>query len=276
MSETGRSQLRAQPDSLQRRVELVIAAGAIIVIALVYTARHLITPGLLTHFDNAPELASLPKRTTSAHKVKGDAINIAIIGSDSELVSAMHLAGWVIADRANRQSDIAIVKSVLFNRADSAAPVSPLYLFGRAQDIAFERQVGRSARSRHHVRFWRANGVTHAGRPVWLGDATFDLRVGVTQTLHPTHHIASDIDEERDTLVANLARAGQVATLFTVSGIGPRVESHNAGGDRFDTDGEIDVVTLPVANAPVKRIDSLPEPPIVAQKDRLWRWAHGR
>jgi hypothetical protein len=261
--------------TFQRRAEIVIAVTAVIVIALVYTATHWLAPHLFTHYDHAPEMAALPKRTMSAKHLKGDPVNLAAVGSQAELEAAMARAGWKVADRPSRRADIWIAESVLFNRPDSTAPVSPLYLFGRAQDIAFEREVGRSARSRHHARFWLAQGVTHDGRPIWLGDATFDLRAGISHRgLHPTHHIAPDVDEERDTLVADLIRAKQAGIFFTVSGMGIRVESHNAEGDRFDTDGEIDVLVLAPANAAVAHTDTLPEPWLVATKDDFWRWAH--
>lgn len=277
MSDTASSKTAWRPSSYQRRVEIAIAGGAVAVIALVYAATHWVAPHLFTHFEHAPELAELPKRTTSADHLKGDPVNIAAVGSESELRTAMHDAGWKVADRADRRTDIAIAGSVLFNRPDSTAPVSPLYLFDRAQDIAFEREVGKSARSRHHARFWLAQGVMHDGRPVWLGDATFDLRAGISHRgLHPTHHIAPDVDEERDTLVSDLVHARQVGTLFTVSGIGIRVESHNAEGDRFDTDGEMKVVVLSPGNQPVTHTDSLPEPSVVAAKDQFWRWAHNQ
>ena len=265
-----------QQSSFQRRVEIIVAVLACSAIALVYATTHWIAPRLFSHFEYAPELASLPKRTSTAHHDKGDPINIAIVGTEAELEAAMHAAGWVVAARANRASDFAIAKSVLLDRPDSTAPISRLYLFGRAQDFAFEREVGRSARSRHHVRFWLARNVTHDNRPIWLGDATFDVRAGVTSTLVPTHHIGPDVDQERDTLVANLVAAEQVDTLFTVAGMGIRVGSHNAGGDRFDTDGELDVVILSAGGAPSTHADTLAPPPIVATKDRIWNWFHTR
>ncbi|HEY5086111.1 MAG TPA: LssY C-terminal domain-containing protein [Gemmatimonadaceae bacterium] len=276
MTESKRGQASWHPSSLQRRVEITVAVIAAAVIALVYTATHWIAPQLFTHFEHAPELAALPKRTTTARHTKGDPVNLAVVGTQGELVAAMRAAGWVTADPANRKTDIAIAKSVLFNRPDSTAPLSPLYLFGHAQDIAFEREVGKSARSRHHARFWLADGVTHDGRPVWLGDATFDLRAGLSHRgLHPTHHIAPDVDQERDTLVANLINTRQVTTLFTVSGMGIRVEAHNGEGDRFDTDGEMDAVVLSPGNSPIAHTDTLPQPRIVALKEQFWGWAHG-
>jgi hypothetical protein len=188
----------------------------------------------------------------------------------------MRRAHWLAADPITRATSIAIAKSVLLHRPDSTAPVSPLYVFGRAQDLAFEREVGRSASRRHHVRLWLAQGVTIAGRPVWLGDAAYDLRAGISHRgLHPTHHIAPDVDAERDTLVDNLARAGQVAARAHVTGVGLRVDAHNAEGDRYDTDGELTVVTIPAGNAPVVPAPPLaPDPPPVALKERWWARFH--
>ena len=188
----------------------------------------------------------------------------------------MRRAGWDAADPITRASSLAIARSVLFDRPDSTAPVSPLYLYGRAQDLAFEREVGRSASRRHHVRLWQAPGVLISGRPVWLGDAAYDLRAGISHRgLHPTHHIAPDVDAERDTLVADLARVGQVAARAHVTGVGLRVDAHNAEGDRYDTDGELTVVTLPPNNVPVAVPPALaPDPPLVAVKEQWWARFH--
>ncbi|GJG87224.1 hypothetical protein tb265_24050 [Gemmatimonadetes bacterium T265] len=236
---------------------------------------HDLAPRLFTHYDAAPALEHVPKRTENARGVKGDPVNVALVGSEAELREAMRRAGWRAADPITRASSIAIARSVLLRRADSTAPVSPLYLFGRPQDVAFEREVGRSASRRHHVRLWQAPGIQIAGRAVWVGDAAYDLRAGISRRgFHPTHHIAPDVDAERDTLVADLARAGQVAARAHVTGVGPRVDAHNAEGDRYDTDGELTVVTLSPNNAPVAAPPLAPDPPLVALKEAWWAWFH--
>ncbi len=256
-------------------VEACVSLIGLSVIAAVFGITHWLAPMLLTHYEHAPELAPLPKVTTNAKHRTGDPINFAIVGSLPEIEQAMHAAGWDVADSLSRSADIAIAKSVLFNRPDSTAPVSPLYLFGRAQDIAFEREVGRSARRRHHVRLWLAKGVTHDGRQVWIGDALFDLRAGISHRgFHPTHHIAPDIDEERDTLVSNLISTHRVAQLFDVTGLGLRVDAHNAEGDRYDTDGETKVIVLAAGGADAAKVDTLPDPPLVSLKNSLWSFAH--
>lgn len=146
---------------------------------------------------------------------------------------------------------------MLADRPDPTAPVSSLLLFGRPQDLAFERQVGRSARQRHHVRFWQHEAPGPGGRPFWIGAASFDRGVGVSRrTGQITHHIAPDIDADRDLVMEDLSGAGQLAQRYQVSGIGPTVSGRNGGGDRYFTDGEIEVGILTEGGA---RRDVAPE-----------------
>jgi LssY C-terminus len=255
-----------------RRAALAALALALLALAI-YLATHVVAPRFLTHFDRAPELASLPKRTIDGDGRAADPINLAIVGSRAELLTAMRLAGWHVADSLTRKSKIAIARSVLLDRPDSTAPVSPLYLLGREEDIAFEREVGNSARTRHHARFWLAADASHDGRQLWIGDASFDARAGLShRTLRPTHHIAPNIDEERDTLVADLSRAGQIAERFEVTGMGPRIYAHNAEGDRFDTDGEMAVAVISLRNVRAAAPRNFAPPTAIAVKNRVWRW----
>ena len=119
----------------------------------------------------------------------------------------MLAADWHPADAITLRSSLKIAESVVFDRPDPDAPVSALYVFGRKQDLAFEQDVGGSADQRHHVRWWRAGRLD--GRPLWIGDAAFDRGAGISHlTGEITHHIAPDIDAERDYLMASLARPG--------------------------------------------------------------------
>jgi hypothetical protein len=255
---------------------LLLTALAAIMVGVVLLFTHLVAPALLAHHERFPALATIPTRTVNAKGALADPVNVAMIGTDTELATALHAARWVRAAALSRASDLAITKSVLFNRPDSTAPVSALFLFGRPQDAAFEQQVGPSARRRHHVRLWRVGGgLTYEGRPVWIGGATFDLRAGLSHRgFHPTHHIAPDIDEERDSLEAALAAVGQASETFRVTGMGVRINDHNAEGDRFDTDGELRVIVVPPANVPHPAPRDPGVPPVVALKDRLWAWGH--
>jgi hypothetical protein len=123
------------------------------------------------------------------------------------------------------------------------APVSPLFYAGRREDLAFEKEHGSSADQRHHVRLWQVLESGAESRPVWLGSATFDRGVELSRyTGQITHRIASDIDEERDTLVHDLSRTGMSKMIYQVTGIGPTLIGRNGGGDRYYTDGEIKII----------------------------------
>jgi hypothetical protein len=122
------------------------------------------------------------------------------------------------------------------------------------------------------VRLWQVLENGAEGRPVWLGSATFDIGVGFSHyTGQVTHHIAADIDAERDILGTDLVKARMVTTSYQVSGVGPTLFGRNGEGDRYYTDGEIHVFVLTERGAvnsspPVQ----LPDPPIIAFKDGLW------
>jgi hypothetical protein len=149
--------------------------------------------------------------------------------------------------------------------------VSNLFLFGRRQDLAFQKQVGGNARRRHHVRFWQSVGGGHAGTPLWIGAATFDVRVGFShRTGQATHHIAPDIDAERHLLIEDLINAGWVAKTYQVTGVGATLNGRNGGGDRYQTDGELTIGILNTDGEAVGRPDRLPNPPAVRLKEQLW------
>ena len=116
----------------------------------------------------------------------------------------------------------------VFNRPYPAAPFSTLYLFGRGQDIGFEKAIDGSPRKRHHVRFWALNlergdrqprhselsGAT-ADRPpldqpaLWVGAGTRDTGFSLTAfTFQVTHATDDDTNAERDFIVGELKRSG--------------------------------------------------------------------
>ena len=233
---------------------------------------YLLLPALWSHHEREPGLASLPMVTRTASGIPGDALNVGLVGSKEDVLAAMHATGWFPADPITLRSSVEIVGSVVLDRPYHDAPVSPLYYEGKKEQLAFEKPEGRSADRRHHVRFWQVLELGTAGRPVWLGSVTFDRGVGLSRdTGQVTHHIAPDIDAERDLLMANLRDAGMVQEFFQISGTGPTMFGRNGEGDPYYTDGEIDVATLVVdgirrAEPPV----TLAPPPFIAVKDRIW------
>jgi len=246
-------------------------AGAGLLLAYLMLA-YVVLPALWRHHEHEPGLASLPMVTRTASGIPGDALNVGLIGSREDVLRAMHAAGWFPADPITLRTSIEIVGSVLLDRPYRDAPVSPLYYEGKKEQFAFEKPVGKSADQRHHVRFWQVLEKGQDGRPVWLGSVTFDRGVGLSHdTGQVTHHIAPDIDAERDLLMRDLREAGMVRDFFRISGVGPTLFGRNGEGDPYYTDGEIDFATLVVDGA--RRTEppvTLPPPPLIALKDHIW------
>jgi hypothetical protein len=251
-----------------------LACGLIAYVGLAYG----LAPLLWTHFEHQRAIAGLPFTTFNKQGIAGDALNVGLEGSREDVLCAMAAAGWTAADPVNFRTSVKIVGSVLLDRPYLRAPVSPLLYQGRREDLAFEKAAGRSADRRHHVRLWKALEAGDDGRPVWLGAATFDRGVGVSRyTGQVTHHIAPDIDAERDLLSSDLADAGKVEQTYETSGVGPTLNGRNAGGDRYFTDGEIRFSRLtPGCQTQAAPPARLPNPPAVQAKNRLWRWLKAR
>jgi hypothetical protein len=250
------------------------AARALVLLAALYLVlAYLVLPALWRHHEHNPRLAAVPMVTRNGDGIPCDPLNVALVGTRGEVEAAMTAAGWRQPQPVDVRSGLGIAESVLLDRADPTAPVSSLYLWGRRQDLAFEQEVGPSARERHHVRFWDAGGLGNGDRPLWVGAATFDRGVGLShRTGQITHHIAPDLDAERDDLMADLAAAGRLTILYQVTGIGPTLVGWNGGGDRYFTDGEMTVGVLAVAKSGAASPERLPNPPAVALKNRAWSW----
>jgi hypothetical protein len=250
----------------RRWIVLVSALFAYLLLA------YLLLPALWRHHEHEPGLASLPMVTRTGSDIPGDPLNVGLVGAKEDVLLAMHAAGWLPADPITLRTSIEIVGSVVLDRPYRDAPVSPLYYQGKKEQLAFEKPDGRSADRRHHVRFWLVLDKGMQGRPVWLGSVTFDRGVGLSHdTGQVTHHIAPDIDAERDLLMRDLSDAGMVQSLFQISGIGPTLFGRNGEGDPYYTDGEIHVATLVVGG--VRRTEppvTIPAPALIALKDQLW------
>jgi hypothetical protein len=252
-----------------RRRWWVLLVGVLITYLML---AYVILPALWRHHEREPGLASLPMVTRTASGIPGDALNVGLVGSKEDVLRAMHAAGWFPADPITLRSSIEIVGSVVLDRPYHDAPVSPLYYDGKKEELAYEKPDGRSADRRHHVRLWMVLEKGRVGRPVWLGSITFDRGVGLSHdTGQVTHHIAPDIDAERDLLMRDLQEAGMVQDFFQIPGTGPTLFGRNGEGDPYYTDGEIHIATLVIDGA--RRTEApvtVPPPPLIALKDKVW------
>jgi hypothetical protein len=187
-----------------------------------------------------PSFDDNPRITHTGDDHPGDPLNVSLIGTKEQIEAIMRAANWDAAAGLGLKSDIKIAEDTVLSRPDVDAPVSSLFLFGRKEDLAFEQPVGDNPRQRNHVRFWKTDKSNDDGRPIWIGAASYDERVGLSHTTGQiTHHIAPDVDKERDHLFSNLKATGDLADQYTVDGFHKELEGRNGGGDRWVTDGKL-------------------------------------
>lgn len=259
------------PTAGKRRVRRWLAIFVLAVLAYGVVAYALL-PVLWRHYEHQQGLASKPMITETAEGIPDDPLNVGLVGDEAEVHRIMLASGWHPADAITLRSSIAIAGSVVLDRPYDAAPVSTLFYDGRGQDFAFEKAIGRSADRRHHVRLWLVLAKGEEGRPVWLGAATRDQGVGLSHyTGQITHHLAADIDAERNALLVDLTTSRTVTALYKVSGVGPTLFGRNGEGDRYFTDGELRIAVISPGATPVSANPVELESTALSElKDKLW------
>jgi hypothetical protein len=199
-------------------------------------------------------------RARTSDGLLGDPINLAILGSEQQLHVAMAEAGWTVADPITIHSTRRMITSTIFRRSYDEAPVSPLLLFERQQDVAYQQEVRGNPAKRHHVRFWRCpEGWLLPGghRADFLAAGTFDRAVGFSLfTLQVTHKIDENTDIERDHIVSSLSTSDDAVDVRLIRDFATGYHSRNGGGDTIITDGDLPVIDLRAVQAP----DNAPTP----------------
>jgi len=187
-------------------------------------------------------------RTRTSDGLLGDPVNVALLGREEQVHRALAQSDWVLADEVDFSSTRRIMTSTLRGRSYPNAPVSPLYLFDRRQDFAYQQEVAGSPSKRHHIRFWRCPGgwTLPGGYAVdWLAAGTFDRSVGLSLfTLQVTHKIEQHTDVERDFVLETLARADPVVDVRLIENFSSGYHARNGGGDSIETDGHLPIVDL--------------------------------
>ncbi len=187
-------------------------------------------------------------RTRTSDGLLGDPVNLGLLGTEEQVHTAMLAAGWTRADDLTLRSATRIVASTLLRRSYNEAPVSPLMLFGRNQDFAYQQEVKGNPAKRHHVRFWRCPDawLLPGGHSTdWLAAGTYDRAVGFSLfTLQITHKIDENTDIERDHIVTTVSDADPAVTVDVLKDFSTGYHSRNGGGDAIITDGDLPIIDL--------------------------------
>lgn len=201
-------------------------------------------------------------RARTSDGLLGDPINLAVLGDEDQLNLAMRSAGWTKADNLTLASASRIIRSTVLRRSYDEAPVSPLLLFERQQDSAYQQEVRGNPAKRHHVRFWRCpeGWLLPGGHRVdWLAAGTFDRSVGFSLfTLQVTHKIDANTDIERDHIVTTVTAADDAIDVRVIRDFSTGYHSRNGGGDAIITDGDLPIINLQAVAVPPRSVDVEP------------------
>jgi uncharacterized membrane protein len=193
-------------------------------------------------------------RARTSDGLLGDPVNLALLGDEAQVHRAMAEAGWTRADDLRLGTAWRIIRSTLRGCSYVEAPVSPLLLFDRQQDFAYQQEVAGSPSKRHHVRFWRApeGWMLPGGYAVgWLAAGTYDRSVGLSLfTLQITHKIEANTDVERDYVTSTVTAGNPAVVVEVIRDFSTGYHSRNGGGDLIQTDGDLPVIDLRLVPAP--------------------------
>ena len=207
-------------ETADRRLPWILAVG----IAYGFGA-YIVLPRVIRLGLRILQHKRVPSYTITGDGLPGDPVNVALVGTLQQLRSAFAISGWSEADRLGLASSWGMIRAFVLNSPYPTAPFSTLYLFGRGQDIGFQKAIDDSPRKRHHIRFWAlsptraqaswgdASFWQNTDRPpdnervIWVGAGTRDTGLSFTRlSFQITHATDSDTNAERDHIIAELTR----------------------------------------------------------------------
>jgi hypothetical protein len=233
----------------------------ILAVALTYgMAAYIILPRAVRMGLKILQRKHVPRFTITADGLPGDPVNLALIGTLQQLRDAFATAGWSEADRLGVASSWRMIRAFVLNSPYPTAPFSTLYLYGRGQDIGFQKAIDNSPRKRHHIRFWalslaraeatvgtaafwlNTDRLPRDAHVLWVGAGTKDTGLSLTRlTFQITHATDSDTNAERDFIIAQL-RNNRVIEDVNSYRSGQRLPLEPV--NHYVTDGEVTVARL--------------------------------
>jgi hypothetical protein len=239
----------------ERRLPWILALSVTYGVAAYVILPHAVRMGL-----KIVQRKKVPRYTITGDGLPGDPVNLVLVGTFQQLRAAFATAGWSESDPLGLISSWRMTRAFVFNSPYPTAPFSTLYLFGRGQDIGFQKAIDDSPRKRHHIRFW-ALSLAEARTTVdttrfWLntdrppeeervlgvGAGTKDTGLAFTRiTFQITHATDSDTSAERDYIVSELKQSGVISDVRLYQTGDPVITAHV---NHYTTDGEVAVAGL--------------------------------
>jgi LssY C-terminus len=186
-------------------------------------------------------LETLPCCTTDNTGTKnGDPVNFVLIGSDDDILGALTRQGWDPTHALGATTVWSMFRAYISANNYRYAPISPLYFYGRRQDIAMQKARS-TINQRNHLRLWKAP-YSYEGKSVWVGQISRDIgvRFAANAPFFVTHAIEPDLDEARSYLIQDLLASEYLHAFGWLKGVGRALQDHprvNLTGDPYFTDG---------------------------------------
>ena len=238
----------------------------ILAVAVTYgIAAYIVLPRAIRMGLKILQSKRVPSYTITGDGLPGDPVNVVLIGTLQQLRGAFEALGWSEADRLSVASSWGMVRAFVFNTPYPAAPFSTLYLFGRGQDVGFQKAIDNSPRKRHHIRFWALSQMRaqatwgtaefwlNTERPpdnesvLWVGAGTRDTGLSLTRlSFQITHATDSDTNAEREFIVGEL-RKNRFIEAVKIYRAGEQLLAQRV--NHYITDGEITLAILAANSA---------------------------
>ena len=208
------------------------------------------------------KLANYPCCTTNSDgKHDGDPLNLVVVEGKDDLLTPFVVRDWHLAQKLDAASAIETARAFVLRGEYPTSPVSPLYVFGRREDVALQKARS-TINERIHARMW-LTPYTFESRRVWIGQVSRDVGVRLTDQVWnlTTHKIGPDVDFDRGYLLQDLVMSGSVEQYGFVKGVTsaqPSAPRTNLTGDPYYTDGLRAVLFLTNRTTSLSQIRKLP------------------
>jgi undecaprenyl-diphosphatase len=181
------------------------------------------------------------KYTETLTGKKQEPVNFIFLAkNETQLVSTIQKAGWILTDKAGLSSFFKAVKALIVKTPHPSAPISPSFWNTKIQDISFAKISGLNWLSNtQHLRIWRTNFALKNGDHIYLGmvNANDGFKWGIIPKTAP------DIDTQRERLYLDLNRSKKIGSHLKKQLVSPQM-GKNFIGEPFFTDGKLYIISL--------------------------------
>jgi hypothetical protein len=186
-------------------------------------------------------IETLPCCTTDVTGTKnGDPVNFILIGNEDDVLGALTRQGWDPTHALGARTAWGVLRAYISANSYRYSPISPLYFYGRGQDLAMQKARS-TIHQRNHLRLWKAP-YSYEDKAVWVGQISRDIgvRFAVNAPFFVTHVIEPDLDEARSYLIQDILASEYLQAFGWLQGVGRASQDHprvNLTGDPYFTDG---------------------------------------